>query len=435
MILGVIGVALAAAIVTYVVLRLIKPPEERVVPPMTTVATSTTTTTLPEGPAITSTELAALVDELVPFVEEARQLTFRDPPKVELVDEAGYGDALETHLAAADEWLERLEVPFDALGLNANDADIGDAVRAFVGDKSVVFYDPVTQVASVRAVPATPYLSAMLVVELTETLDDQHFDTAAVASPVDYGDPTFGPATLAGGDAWRIASQWADTQSMDDQVRIRDELVARRGHVGDTARVPSALAEWLRYPAENGVRFTAGMVTSNSSGPLDAAFRNPPDGSAQVLSPIRFTNGTAQLPVAVPSVDGDVVSSGTFGRLFLEAALGPVVPDEVVARALNGYRGDTLVAYDSSDAGSCIRLDITTGDAPPDSMHDAVGTFAAERDGTVTLVDDPDRSGRELVRLDLCSGGGSSPDSTTTTTPGAAPGTDPSSTIPGGPLP
>ncbi len=434
MILGVIGVALAAAIVTYAVLRLIRPPDARVVPAPSTVPATTTTTTLPRGPAITPAELAALTADLVPWVEDARRLTFETPPSVVLADEAGYAAALEAHLADSDDWLERLAVPFEVLGLNANDADMAGALRAFTGEDTAVFYDPTHAVVHVRPVPATPYVSAMLVVGLVEALDDQHFDTGPVAAPDGYGDTTFGLATLAGGDAWRIAATWADEQSTDDQMRIRDELQARRGNDSDTSVVPSALATWLRYPADSGVRFTANMVTATSSGPLDAAFRNPPDGSAQVQSPARFTAHIDQLAVAVPDVDGDVVSEGTFGRLFLEAFLGPVAPDDIVARAMSGYRGDTLVAYESADRGSCVRVDVTTGDAEPDSMHDALDAFAAQRDGAVVLVDDPDRPGRELVRLDLCAGGGSDPDRTTTTVDGAA-GSDSSSTVPGGPLP
>lgn len=434
MILAVIGLALLAALVTYLVLRLIRPPEPRVAPATTTVST-TTSTTLPSGPTITAAELARLVDELVPFVQDARRLTFRSAPEVVLSDEAAYTAALDAHLAAGEDWLERLTVPFEVLGLNANDADMTGALRAFTGEKTAVFYDPENATVHVRPVPATPYLSTMVVVGLVQALDDQHFRTGAVAAPEAYGDGTFGLATLVGGDAWRIASQWADGRSADDQLQIRDELQTRRGADADTARVPAALAEWLRYPADEGVRFTANMVTSRSSGPLDAAFRNPPDGSAQVQSPARFTAHIDQLSVATPRVDGQVHSSGTLGRLFLEAAVGPVAPSDQLARAMSGYRGDTLVAYESDDAGSCVRMDVTTGDAEPDHMHQVLDLFAAQRGGEVALVPDPDRDGRRLVRLDLCVGGGSAPDSTTTTTTPGSAGTDSPSTVPGGPLP
>lgn len=436
MILGVIGVALVAAILTYVVLRTIDPPERQVqAPPLTTPAASTTTTTLPEGPPITNAELVQLIERLVPFVEDHRQLTFVTPPSVVLDDDATYDEALRTYLGGADGMLQRLDTPFELLGLNPNDAEMTDALVAFHGDKTVVFYDTVHNLVHVRAVPATPYLSAVLVVGLTEHLNDQHFETDAIATPGAYGDATFGLATLVGGDAWRIAAAWADTQSATDQDQIRAELQARRGNDADTAQVPSALASWLRYPAEGGVTYTANLVTSQSSAPLDATFADPPDGSAQVLAPARLAAEIGQLDVAVPEVEGTVESSGTFGRFFLEAMMAPVVDEDTLALAMNGYRGDTLVIFENDDGQSCARLDVTTGDAAIDNTFKALTEWAAQRNGSVTSLADPDRTGRELVRLDVCSPGGGNTGSTTTTAPGGPSGTDPSTTIPRGPRP
>lgn len=436
MVIGVIAVALVAAIVTYLVLRVVRPPKPRAVVPTTAPFTSTTTTTtLPSGPVVTAAELSRLVDELVPFIERTRQLEFTSHPTVLLEDDVTYAASTRDYLARGSAFAERLSDPFEVLGLNPNDADMATALGAFEGDKGVVFYDTVHNIVHVRATPATPYLSTMLVVGLTEQLDDQHFTTDRIAAPTGYGDSTFGMATLVGGDAWRIAAAWADRRPTADQAQIRDELQARRGADTDTARVPAALAAWLRYPADHGVRFTANMVTARSSASLDSVFRSPPDGSAQVLAPARIAAHIDQLEVTTPQVDGTVASKGTFGRFFLEAMFGTLVPEDTLELALNGYRGDTLVVYENEQSGTCVRMDVTTGDAAPDNMNKAMTAWASARNGSVQLVDDPERDGRRLVRLDVCSGGGGTPDSTTTTTIAGAQGTDPSSTIPGGPRP
>lgn len=435
MILGVIGVALAAAIVTYVVLRVVRPPKSTVEAPVTTVASTTTTsTTLPQGPVITSAELAQLTSELVPFIEQTRQLEFKSHPTTLLEDDTAYAAAQRSYLNRSTPLMDRLSKPFGLLGLNPNDADMSTSLQAFNGDRTAVFYDTVHNIVHVRAVPATPYLSAVLVVGLTEQLDDQHFETDQIAAPAAYGDGAFGMMTLVGGDAWRIAAAWANTRSSEDQDQIRAELQARRGDDTDTAKVPTALAGWLRYPAESGVSFTSNLVTARSSGPLDAVFRAPPDGSAQVLSPARVAAGIHQLPVATPEVDGTVESSGTFGRFYLEAVLAPLVSQDILGIAMNGYRGDTLVAYENGESQSCVRLDITTGDSSPANMGRAVRAWASKRNGSVSLVADPDRAGEQLVSLEVCGGGDGTPDTTTTTTGGAA-GTNPSSTIPRGPRP
>lgn len=437
MVLGVIGVALIAAIVTYLVLRMINPPKSRVVPPTTTAgaASSSTTTTLPTGPAITPAELSSLVAELTPFVERERRLDFTTRPTAILDDDTAYATALRSYLQRSRPLMDRLTKPFEVLGLNPNDADMDRAPEAFVGSKSVVFYDTVHNIIHVRATPATPYLSTMLVVGLTEQLDDQHFTTDEIANPSAYGDADFGMMTLVGGDAWRIAAAWANTRPTAEQAQITAELGARRGDDTDTSKVPSALSSWLRYPADHGVRFTLNLVTASSAAPLDAVFADPPDGSAQVLSPARIAAKIPQLPVAKPKVEGKVTSSGTFGRFFLESVLGPLVSEDTLTLAMNGYRGDTLVTYDRDDDASCVRMDITTGESSPENMRKAVTAWADERDGTVSLVADPSRSGRKLVRLDVCTGGGGNTGSTTTTTPAGASGTNPGSTVPSGPRP
>ena len=442
MILGVIGVALVAAIVTYVVLRVIRPPKHKVAAPVTTtLPQSSTTTTLPAGPNITAVQLSQLTDQLVPFVERTRQLTFTTHPIPVLENDVTYSVSLREYLTRSKGLMNRLSAPFEVLGLNSNDADMDRAPQAFQGPNTVAFYDTVRNVIHVRAVPATPYLSTMLVVGLTEQLDDQHFTTDQIAAPTAYGDGAFGLMTLVGGDAWRVASAWAGTQSVADQTQIQAELKARRGADADTSQVPSALAAWLRYPADDGVNFVSDLVTSTSSSPLNSVFRNPPDGSAQVLSPARVAAKINQLPVTPAKVDGKVESTGTFGRFFLESTLTTLVPDDVLQLALNGYRGDTMVTYTKSGSGSCVAWRITTGTASPENMRKAVGAFAAKRNGTMRLVADPARAGRKLVELDMCSGGGgggdsdSSPTTTTTTTPGSGSGTNPSTTLPGGPLP
>lgn len=433
MILGVIAVALAAAVVTYAVLRVIRPPARRVVAPPATVtpASTTTTTTLPRGPAITPAQLSRLTDELIPFVEQQRQLKFTTHPTTLLENDATYQASLRAYLARSRAFLGRLSTPFEVLGMNPNDADMTRSLDAFWGTKSAVFYDTVHNIVHVRAVPATPYLSTVLVVGLTSELDDQHFPTDQIAAPRAYGEDDFGMATLAGGDAWRIAAAWAATRPPSEQNEIRVEMDARRGDDTDTSKIPSALADWFRYPADQGVRFTMDLVTSRSSAPLDSVFTNPPDGSAQVMAPARIAGQIGQLPVAVPIVDGKVSSSGTFGAFFLESLLAPVVPDDVLSLAMDGYRGDSLVAYDSAGSGACVRMEVTTGDSAPDNMHRALTQWASTRQATVTLVADPQRPGRRLVQLDMCTGGGNS-GSTTTTTSGPA-GSNPSSTVQGGP--
>lgn len=421
MILAVIGVALAAAIVTFLVLLVVRPPKRQVVtpPPTTPSATSSTTTTLPSGPAIDAAALQRLTDQLVPFVERARRLTFTQPPRPILDDDAAYDEAFAANLDRTAPVLRHLTEPFKVLGLNPNDLDLVQAQKDFFGTKTVTFYDATANELHVRAVPATPYLSAMLVSKLTEELDDQHFGLERMNEATGLGDSVIGLRMLTTGDGLRIAYQWLKGQPFDVQNAVASEARSRAGTAPDPLKVPPALADWLILPSDLGVTFTQGLVTMTTAAPLDAAFRNPPDGAAQAQSIGRYQAGIAQLPVALPKADGAATAQGTFGQLFVDAVLDSVVPDDERKLAMNGYSGDALVAW-KSGSGSCVRLDISTGDTDPAKMLSVFSEWAKKRDGKATLQPDAKRPGSKVVRLDVCdsnSDSGGTGSTTTTTAP------------------
>lgn len=425
MILAVIGVALLAAVVTYLVLLVVRPPKRQAaVPPTTTsaVTTSSPSTSLPSGPALDAAALQRLTDELVPFIERTRQLEFIDPPRPVLEDDATFAKALKVDLDRTAPLMRRLTTPFKVLGLNANDADLVQAQRDFVGAKTVAFYDATTNQLHVRAVPGTTYVKAMIVVGLTRQLDDQHFELARMTASKALGDDIIGLRTLAEGDGLRVAYHWLKTQPASEQLGVQSEARARVGLAADPTKVPIALAGWLGLPSDVGVNYTQGLVTTTTSSPLDTAFRTPPDGSAQVVSIGRYQGGVAQLPVAIPKADGKAVTQGTFGQQFLDDTLLNVVPNRVRNLAINGYSGDALVAW-KDGSRSCVRLDVSTGDSDPANMRAALTQWAAKRDGKVSMQPDAKRPGSQVIRLDVCDQAGGGTGTTTTTMAPAGPGT------------
>ena len=389
--------------------------------PSTSVAPSTTVPT-EQAPVLTPAALDKLTAELVPFVEQHRQLTFIDQPAPVLESDAAYLKSWHALLAQNAPLLKRLQATTETLGLNPNGIDLVDVQAAYFGDKGVAFYDAKANVIHVRAVPGTTYVSAMVVASLTEQLDDQHFTAASLGDSKEFGDDTIGPTTLIIGDGLRIEMMWLRTQSQLKVDQAFQEQAARTGASSDPLRVPVALAQWLFLPADVGGTYTSDAVTSTSSAQLDALFENPPDGSAQVLTPNRYQAGIRQLAVATPKADGKVDASGTFGAFFLQEMLGAVVTGDPLQAAMTRYAGDSLVTW-KSGKGYCSRLDVSTGTNQIEQMRSAMAAFAKQTNGTVTLQKDALRPGRQVVRLDQCEpdatdGSGS----TTTTTAPSGPG-------------
>lgn len=432
MVLAVIGVALVAAIVTFLVLLIVRPPSRRVAvaPPTTVPSDSTTTdvpsTTVPNSPVITPARLRALTSDLVPFVESTRMLRFTSPPSPVLDDDAAFAKAWKVHLSHTDPIMQHLDIPFRALGLNPTGVDLVRAQTEFYGTKGIVFYDASTKVLHVRATPNSPYLSASIVEALTEQLDDQHFSTGRIDPTKGLGDEYLGLASLTIGDGQRVASKWVMTQSQQAQAEVQAEGLYR-GDVMNPAAVPPALRVWLAFPASQGGAFTAQLVTSTTSAPLDAAFTTPPDGSAQVAVPPRYLDHIAQLPVTIPKADGPVATSGTFGALLLQQTLAPVVGNQDLEAVMQTYRGDSMVGW-KSGIQACVRLRVTTGDDPIGLMSAALKRLADGLRGTVVSVTDPLQPGKTLAEFSVCSTGDEG-ESTTTTQPPNAPSSPPS-TVP-----
>ena len=435
MILAVIGVALIAALVTYLILLVVRPPARRVVsPPPTTQSSSSTSTTvpsLPSAPVLTAARLRTLTTRLVPFVETTRMLTFTTAPTPVLDNDANYNAAWRARLVETAPLMTNLRIPFEALGLNPNGNDLKAAQRSFYGSNGVAFYDDVTNVLHVRAVPATPYVSASLVASLTEQLDDQHFTTDRINLVSGFGDSYLGLRMLVVGDGQRVASLWATGQSSTVQDEVIKEGKARFGSTNNPADVPQALGAWLAFPSSKGGIYTASLVTSSSSAGLDAAFVTPPDGSAQATDLNRFLSHVTQVPVQVPPADAPSAATGTFGEFFLTHALANVVQATPLNAAMATYAGDSLSAWETAGR-ACVRLDVSTGLSDPASMNSALSSWAKKAKGTVTSVDDPLHPGQKLQRLDVCNPSSSSAPTTTAppTTVPQSPG--PTSSIPGG---
>ena len=368
---------------------------------------------------ITAAELQRLTDELVPFIEQARQLGFTTPPRPVLDGDAAYATAFDLEVGRTAAIMKRLKIPFSVLGLSPGPVDLVAAQRAFFGNSGIAFYDPTTNVLHVRAVAATPYLKAMLVAGLTEQLDDQHFGLDRMDDATGFGDGIIGLRTLAEGDGLRIAGRWLGGQSLADQRAATAEALARRRAGGAQSAVPSALQNWLSLPTEVGASYTNNLVTSTTSSPLDSAFRNPPDGSAQVVAIGRYQSPVPQLSVSVPKADHPANASGTFGSFYLNEVLEGVVSDHVLALALAGYRGDSMVTWTNGPQW-CVRMDVSTGDADPKNMRSALTEWTTKRDGKVSMQPDSKRPGEQVVRLDVCGqqpGGGSGSTTTSSSIP------------------
>jgi hypothetical protein len=114
----------------------------------------------------------------------------------------------------------------------------------------------------------------------------------------------------------------------------------------------------LELPHVAGSSFATGLRANGGSGAIDAAFRDPPDSTEQVLHPEKYVAREAPIAVGAPAV---AIQSGwstpvpnTEGEAIISIwlqALG--VSASVADRAAAGWGGDRLAAA-SGPAGAFV---------------------------------------------------------------------------------
>ena len=316
-----------------------------------------------DPPADPPSELQAEVDELVDFVEQARESEFVTDPLVEFYDDAGFEQrVVETFLD--EETLELTEIEgklYHALGLLDPEVSLLDLTQDLLASGVVGFYDPETAELAVRGTDLDPYVASTVVHELVHALDDQLHDLDRPEWDELTIDESNAVTSVVEGDARRVEAEWIATL---DEVE-RSEYAggeARAAGDADYSNFPDWLVQLLLAPYELGEGLVDGL---DSEAEVDALFEDPPESTEQVMDPQAFTADEQPLPVPVPSADGVVVDEGTLGALMLYVMVFDRVGVAEATSLSSGWGGDAYVVYEKGDR-VCITLDVV-GDSAGDT--------------------------------------------------------------------
>ena len=342
----------------------------------------------PGRPASTD-DLERVLPGLMAFVEQARGLRFRDRPRVELLPDEEFerrlleDDVDEESLADEEAYLGLLR----ALGLIEGEVDLEDVDEEQAGG-IVGFYDPREDTLFVRGRQITPYVSEVIVHELTHALEDQHFDLDR-DEVIDDAGAAF--AALVEGSALVVEERWFRSRPRLEQEEI--EAIEGTGPDGaledEDLPYPDVFDALLSFPYEVGPRFVEHLLEAGRQARLDEAFRTPPATSEQVLHPDRFLAGEGARTVADPSPDGPEVQRGSLGELGLILALGSRLDRSVAGRAAAGWGGDRYVVWNDRSR-TCLRWSLVM-DTPRDTdeVVAALRAWVARRPGASVRGVDP----------------------------------------------
>lgn len=326
----------------------------------------------PTAPAVRSTEpssaTAPVVSDLIPVVERARGLQFRDQVKVQLLSEPLPGRGL--HGAADPEDLARLETVLTILDLLPPEADL-PALMAASDRSRVAFYDPAAM-ELVVVEDRSPFVRSAVVRELAKALDDQHF---GIDREIPGGDAAAAFEALVEGSAALVEARFVSSLPEDERRQAEGE----RDRIREAMRLPPAVDRLVSFARDSGMHFVEALV---EEGPdrLAGAFSSPPASSEQILDPARYLSGDTPQQVGPPRTEGAVLDEGQFGAVLLRVLLESKLDPAAAREASTGWDGDAYATWRSPDGRTCIRVQFAA-DTPEDARQIQAG-LAAWVDGT-----------------------------------------------------
>ena len=365
----------------------------------TTTAPATTDTTVPAtspGPAVTAppvtappaaavpagNSLESTVPALSAFVEKERGLKFKAPVTVTVLEEAAFKSELAAmRLAPAEAEARAAQGMMRALGLIAPNVDLAAQVKRLSTGSAAAFYDSAANELVIKAGPASAFARKILVHELTNALNDQHFELNR--PPLEGAVNEAGAAfeALSQGIAARVEERYVATLSAADKQAVESEQ--RRLAALIPRDIPQYVLVSFGFPFTAGLRLANALATAGGQARLNSALQAPPVSTEQVLRPEKYVAGEAPRGVPGPAAEGQPVLSGSLGQLNLSLMLAEVLEAGYAEGAADGWGGDSYVVWQNG-AQTCVRMTIDMDNADDNAeLGEALLDWASEHPGAV----------------------------------------------------
>ncbi|MEO8479448.1 MAG: hypothetical protein ABI542_07410 [Gemmatimonadota bacterium] len=353
-------------------------------------------------------ELDALIDSLIPSVERAAGMTFKERPKAAVRTK----DQVRTFLLAklADELpperLEGLSAAYRLLGLLPDTLDLGAMFVDLYTEQIAGFYEPDSLTLYAVGGSSPLALRGILSHELVHALQHQYIaldsildnrddaDRLAAAQAVLEGQATLvmvltlspDPDVLANEDAWSL---------------LRAQLSGPAEGLDVFNNAPTVIRTGLVFPYLEGASFMRSfMLQYPGQQPFGSLM---PQSTEQILHPDRLTRNDAPIALRFDDDTTGVSFEDTFGEyemLVLRSVLAGIaaIPTDV---PLN-WGGDRMRAYRTLDGPALVWYSVWDDQAGATNFadHVAAGLLKLKREGyrtTITELPIGPRAGVQVV--------------------------------------
>ena len=246
-----------------------------------------------------------------------------------------------------------------ALGLVPEGTDLLNVLVSLYNEQVAAFYVP--EERSLHTFKLTFVFSSnldkmLLSHELTHALQDQNFDLTKFPLKVKTNDDlALATSALIEGDATVLMTRWY-MENVDPSKMLGDLGAMFSQNTAKLRETPPYLREMLMFPYQQGQSFVMTLYSSGGNEAIDAAFRNPPTSTKDILHADKFLHqrATAEHLDLPPLAAGDwrLIGNNTLGefgtRFVLEQGMEPFDAQAlaegdgtaIVIRSTNGGRMD-----------------------------------------------------------------------------------------------
>ncbi len=290
----------------------------------------------------------------------------------------------------------------DALTLAALDLlPRGFNLREFLLDlyteQIVGFYDPDTKQFFVISAAGQPGILERVTFahEYTHLLQDQHFDLIALGftdderkRPKDLDDDAMlARRALVEGDATLTQLLYLQRLPLAEQEEWLEAVQRQPSEVFD--RAPRAIREELVFPYTAGLAFVQRLYVRGGWEAVNAAFRDPPASTEQILHPEKFDRREAPIRVTLPPLTDTlgsgwrIVDENVLGEFYLRVYLEEHLPAFRAEAAAAGWGGDRYAVYENEAAGQDLLVLAVAWDSEAEAQEfvEAYRAYAADRFG------------------------------------------------------
>lgn len=313
--------------------------------------------TAPAASGSLSAQIAAIEAQVPPL----RQLQPTAVVPNQIVDQATAAAELRREYEASNPpaAVQAIQDLWEHLGLLPPGTDLRALELQAQQSQVIGFYDDKTHTMTVvqQGAGFGPLEEMTLVHEYTHALQDQNFGLASLQTDaLDQTDRDLAREALAEGDATVTMSAWALAHLTPAQLQQVANASGAPQSQAELAKLPAVLQRLLLFPYQAGATFVSQLLQQPGGwNAVDAAYRDPPDSTAQILHPKLYLTHRAPVQVSLPDVTRSLGSGwkvghvDTLGELIMQVWLAQGVDGATAIQVASDWAGDRVAGYTGPD--------------------------------------------------------------------------------------